>query len=124
MTTLKLDPTTHDLYLDGNGTVELVDGIDETAQRLKTKYRFFLGEWFLDQRLGVPLIRDVFVKNPNIRAVTAMLRQVAQQDPGVETVEEFLVDYDTTTRMLSVTAQFKNTANELFSVDFTELLLR
>jgi hypothetical protein len=75
---------------------------EEVRQRLDTKYRFFLGEWFLDARLGVPYFRDVLVKNPDMRVVRSLMERVAIADPGVDAVTQLDVTLDTQTRVLTV----------------------
>ena len=60
MSTLKLD-STGDLAVEGNSLVLLSDLTAETAQRLSTKFKFFLGEWSLEPRGGLPLFEQVLV---------------------------------------------------------------
>jgi len=82
--------------------LELVDGIDETAQRMRIRYRFFFGTWFLDTLLGIPFFRQILVKNPNLPIVGAILRQVALTTPGVQSLSSFSLSVDSGTRELTV----------------------
>ena len=60
MTTIKLNS---DGDLDfSSGGLELLEGVDEIVQKLDTRLQFFLGEWFLDQRLGIPYYEDILIK--------------------------------------------------------------
>ena len=90
-----LDLTTNDF--------QLVDGVDAVRQELTIRYRFFLGEWFLDPDEGVPYIRDVLKKAPNEAQVRALLIEVARTTPGVASVDNIELDLDVGTRTLTVT---------------------
>lgn len=90
-----------DLDLSTND-VQLVDGVDAVRQELQIRYRFFLGEWFLDPDEGVPYVRDVLKKAPNEAQVRALLIEVARTTPGVASVDNIELDLDSATRVLTV----------------------
>lgn len=76
---------------------------EEASQRLRNKYRLFLGEWFLDLREGVPYYRDLLgVKPLNMPAARAVLQKIAADDPAVESVTEFTLELVAETRKLFV----------------------
>jgi hypothetical protein len=95
---LALDPVTHDLAVP----VRVIRGPLAVAQRVKCRLLFFLGEWVLDQRLGVPYFRDVLVKNPDPILISAIFRQVVRETPGVSRVTKLLATIDKPTRTLTV----------------------
>lgn len=101
MTTLKLD-NTHDLALEDNSLVLLSDLVAETAQRLKTKFQFFYGEWQLEPRAGMPLFEKVLVKNPNLAEIRDLYRETITQDTAVEELNSLELDFDSPTRNLSI----------------------
>lgn len=70
-------------------------------QKLSVRFRFFLGEWFLDLRQGVPYYRDVFVKNPNLDLIRSLFIRVVRETPGVLDVPTFSLAYDPEQRRLS-----------------------
>lgn len=111
MTTLKLDILTHDLDLSSNN-IELIEGLDEIAQKLRTRYLFFLGEWFLDLREGIPYYEKIFVKPFNQTDVNSILREVAETTPGVAEVTQFDAPFDSTTRQLAVSFTGKSDSGE------------
>lgn len=101
MSTLKLD-STGDLAIENNSVVILSDLAEETAQRLKTKFRFFRGEWPLDLRVGLPLFEVVFVKPANLNAIRSMFRQVVLEDEACTGCGPIAIDFDTQARSLSL----------------------
>jgi hypothetical protein len=95
---LELDRTTNDIKLPPR----IIRGAEAVAQRVRVRFRWFLGEWFLDQRQGVPYYRDILVKNPDRILITFIFRQVLLGTPGVKSVANFRADLDRATRTLTV----------------------
>lgn len=97
-TTTVDDPVENDLGLrvnaDGSKSFRLTTSFNEaTAQRLRTRLRFFFGEWFMDRRLGVPYIRDVLGQRiATTDTQTTLFRTVILETPGVATLVELEVD--------------------------------
>jgi hypothetical protein len=89
-----------DLALSG-GDFVWQEGIEHTRQVIAARFRFFLGEWFLDLREGVPYYRDVLVKNPDREVVRSVFRNVLKTTPRVLEITRFDLRLDTTTRTLS-----------------------
>lgn len=115
-----------DFLLDSSGDLDLstndiqiVSGLAAIRQELQIRFRFFLGEWFLNREEGVSYIRDVLVKNPNEPQVLALLSEVARSTPGVEVIRSFLFDLDSATRALTGTGEFgANIDDELVFAPF------
>lgn len=61
----------------------LIDGTAAIAQQVTIRLNFFLGEWFLDTRQGMPYIQRVLVKNPRSAAVRAIFRRAIVTTPGI-----------------------------------------
>jgi hypothetical protein len=97
-----------DLKLQGNGLaiekgdLVLVDGKDAIEQHLRIRLKTFKGEWFLDQRVGVPYFQNIFIRAPNLAVVNAIYRKAILSTPGVTGVDSLLVSLDRGTRHLSV----------------------
>lgn len=70
-------------------------------QKIASLFKFFLGEWFLDKREGIPYYRDVFVKNPNLPLIRSLFLRVLKSTPGVISVATFKMTYDPAARELS-----------------------
>ncbi len=93
------NPVVGDLYIDPTGQLVLVGDVPETRdlevrQHVRSRLRFFLGDWFLDQRQGFPYFRDVFIKNPSRQSIISSLRRTIRQTPGVDEVDELTLEVD------------------------------
>ncbi|NIU06205.1 MAG: hypothetical protein GWO40_18325 [Gammaproteobacteria bacterium] len=96
------------LALDENGDIDLnsaglphfIGGRDEAVQRLRVRFRFFRGEWYRDQRLGMPWFEVVFVKAPNPVHVRSLFRQLILGVPGVTRINRLSETLDRASRVL------------------------
>jgi hypothetical protein len=95
---LALNLTTGDLLIPP----KIIRGAEAVAQRVRVRFRWFLGEWFLDERLGVPYYSDILVKNPDPILISFIFRRVLLSTPGVKSVSSFSATLDRTTRTLLV----------------------
>lgn len=100
MIDIKLSAT-HDLMIR-DGDIELIGGADRVAQEIKITLLTWLGEWFLDQRVGVPYLENVLVKNPDMNYIRAILRKKVANVDGVKNVVSLDAAYDRKTRLLNV----------------------
>lgn len=50
--TLKIDPVTHDMVIDGDGSLAMISGAETVAQCVRLTLEVFKGEWFLDTGHG------------------------------------------------------------------------
>jgi hypothetical protein len=71
-----------DLKLE-NGTTKIIDGPEYAEQRISVTCDFFLGEFFLNTKEGIPYFRDILIKNPNPDTVRSVFRRAILQTPGV-----------------------------------------
>jgi hypothetical protein len=118
MTDLLIDTSTDDIYVSPTGGVRLTADVSEdAAQRLRTKLRRFLGEWFLDVRLGVPYYRDIFLKSPNLPVIRSLFSAQIAGDVAVARLESLTMDFDPVTRRLDVTFVARLVTGDLVSVD-------
>lgn len=91
------DPVTNDVALP----IRIIRGPDAIIQRIRQRFTFGLGEWFLDQRLGVPYHEDILVKNPDVGLITSIFRRILVATPGVGTVLTMKASIDFRRRELS-----------------------
>lgn len=98
-----------DLKLSGNDIYintetwdfELVDDLDAIAQDCDIRMQFFLGEWYLDTRLGIPYYQEILGQKTTIQAVKGILREAILSTPGIQSVFELELDL-TSDRNLAV----------------------
>ena len=103
MTDIFLDPLTDDIAIDAQGRARLTASPEEDVrQLLRTRLRRFLGEWFLDTRLGVAYFRDVLIHAPNMSVIRALFMKEVSETPGVANVTKLELNWDTPTRLLNV----------------------
>jgi hypothetical protein len=101
-----------------SGNLGLVTGAAEVAQKLRVRYRFFLGEWYLDTRIGVPWFQVIFADGTPEELIRSKLMKVAMTCPGVAEVSEFTVARNRALRSLSVAFQARLSAGDVLR--FTE----
>jgi hypothetical protein len=99
ITELALNPVTGDLAVPPRW----IRGAEAVAQRIRVRFKWFLGEWFLDTRQGVPYYRDILIKNADPILITFIFRRVLLSTPGVKSVSSFHATLDKTSRVLTVT---------------------
>lgn len=83
--------TIGDIYLDPvTSQCRLTASLsEEVAQLLFTRFRFFLGEWFLDASVGVPWLQQILGVKNSILVVQSILRSVVVSCPGVLSLLSF-----------------------------------
>lgn len=95
---IALNPLTWDILLP----VQILRGADAVVQKIRQRFRFFKGEWFLDQRLGIPFLTAIFIKAPSQILINTIFQQVLTGTPGVASVTSFDASLDRVTRTLTV----------------------
>ncbi len=73
-----------------------------TAQRLHENLSFFLGEWFLDQRLGIPYFEQIIGQKPDLGLIDTLYRRAIRATPGVAAITNLKLAFDRATRALSI----------------------
>jgi hypothetical protein len=107
-----------------NGDLDMTRGLRLTessaqfvAQRVRSRLLFFLGEWFINVRLGVPYFLKVFVSNPDLSLVKAIFRRVIVGTPGVKSLDTFDVKFLKRERTLNVKARILSTDGETVPIN-------
>ena len=96
---LELDEATWDMKVPPN----IIKGVPAIAQRLRVRLQFFLKEWFLDQRQGMPYFEAILIKNPDITLVQSIFRRAILATPGVLAIAKMRTALDNATRTFTVT---------------------
>jgi hypothetical protein len=95
---IERDPETNDVKLP----FRVIRGPDACVQRLRQKFQFIKGEWFLDRRLGVPFREQILVKNPDRGLVCSIIRRIILDTPGFARVATLTADVDKATRSMAI----------------------
>ena len=90
---LAMDMATGDLVLH-DGDVLLIDNAERVAQQILITLRFWLGEWFLDTKDGIPYLEYVLVKLPNLLHIRQIFTEAMEKVDGVKRVEEMNLAFD------------------------------
>ena len=120
MADLALSTVDDDLLIE-NDNLSIIDGTAGYEQNLVIRLRFFKGDWFLDQRLGVPYYDDIFLKNPDLILVRTIFREVILETAGTDSIERFDLSVDSATRIMSLSFTVKLITGEI--VDFSREFL-
>lgn len=102
MSDIKLDPETHDIFIDTNKMV-LTDDKETIEQKIKIKLLFLYKEWFLDVTEGLPYISKIAVKNPELAQIETLIRNTLLSVDNVTEVQELVLEFDAPSRTLTVT---------------------
>lgn len=82
------------------GNLVLVRDARAIAQKVENRFRFFLGEWFLDLREGIPYFQDVLIKGPDVAVIRQLFLKVVTSTPGMADVVSFTMEYEPSSRTL------------------------
>lgn len=94
--------STGDLDISTGG-LRVEQGIAQCAAwKLSNLFGFFKGEWFADQRQGVPYFQYVLVSNPNLPLIGNIFRRVCLSVPAVARVTEVTMSFLPRKRHLDV----------------------
>jgi hypothetical protein len=96
----------------------LVNGNDAIAQHTAIRLQFFQNEWFLDARIGMPYYESILVKNPDLSTISAIFQDAILNTPGISTIDNFDINFNSSERLLSVS--FQATTDEDEILDFSE----
>lgn len=98
---LLLDRDTHDMVFVNGATPVTQDSRDVVAQTLKIKLLTFLGEWFLDEDIGVPYFQRIFGKQFSKSTVDAIFQNQILSTEGVLQILEYESDIISASRTFS-----------------------
>lgn len=109
---IAMDVNTNDIVLKG-GEVLLIDNAERIAQQILISLRFWLGEWFLNTRQGVPYLEYILVKNPNETHIKQVLTDAIKEVDGVDLVTNMDLSLNRIKRALTVEYTVKTSAGLL-----------
>lgn len=121
MTVRKLDAN-GDLAL---GQVKLLTGYsaEEVAQNVRTRLKFFLGEWFLNTADGTDWFGGVLGKGSRLATRESIIRRRILLTPGCVGMTAFSVTSDAVTRQLTVAATITSASGESADINFVQAIV-
>ncbi|MDK9607119.1 hypothetical protein [Lelliottia wanjuensis] len=89
----------------GAGRQSYATQSEAVRQKVKTRLQMFLGDWFLDEDIGIDWITEMSSRNQTTRIVSDA-KYCILQTMGVSTLDKFGYTRDSKTRKLSITATY------------------
>lgn len=116
----------NDLSLNSDNDIELdavdlktIEGEDAITQHLGQRLKTFLGEWFLDTRIGIGYFQLILKKNPDPVVVDTILKDAVINTPGVLQLLSWDLDVDNALRELTLTFRAQTSTGIL---NFSEVI--
>jgi hypothetical protein len=103
-----------DIKLNAGGDLDFTSGdlhfLDDSLciiQSISNRLQFWQGEWFLDTRQGMPYFQQIFAKGVNQALIKSIFRNAILTTPGVVSVLNVDLAFNSSSRALTVTWQAK-----------------
>ena len=108
----------YDLSLDALGNLAIATGAEGLRQKLETRFRLYLGEWFLDVDKGVPYVQRIMGRaqgsNPALQnTIGQILDSQALKEPEVLSVISSSSEFNRETRDYTYNAQLETVYGQL-----------
>lgn len=94
--------------------------LDAIAQHVRTRLQLFQGEWFLDDRVGVPWFQRILGRKGVRDVASQILRSVVAGTPGIVKVDRFDLSIDSDRH---AEVSFSATADTGETIDLTVPLI-
>lgn len=95
-----VNPVAGDLFIEGVDFA-IVRDADAVVQEIEFELRWWLGEWFLDRRRGVPYVQQILKKGVSLELVQTVLGRAIRRVPSVRRIERWGLTLDSSTRRLA-----------------------
>ena len=114
---LKLD-IDGDLAIESGDMVIITDKVAAIRQHVQIRLQMFQGEWFLDERLGIPYFQDILGKPTNINVIKSIYVEAILETPGIIEILDFNIDFDSLVRKVTISFQARvDGTDELLEFD-------
>jgi hypothetical protein len=120
MKSLALYPQSNNFIRENGKFRYTQDNLEYLAQKVKSVISIVLGEWFLDQSLGIPYIPKSDNKLEHRTLMETMLRTKITAVKGIKKITSFVSELDKAARNFSVSIVVETDEGEL--LDLTESL--
>ena len=99
-----------DIRLDRHGDLLVVDELEDVRQRVLMRLRWWIGQWFLLVRDGVPYRPEIFQRSTSVGLAAAVVSDQIRRVAGVTAVRDVVASIDPTSRLM----QYSATIDTLF----------
>ena len=97
-----------------NGDLVICDNLDAIIQDVSRRLQFFLGEWFLNTKAGIPYFQKILGKHKPDGYVASLFRRVVIETPGILSLtQDVTLTYTEALRHLAVTFKANTTSGPL-----------
>lgn len=103
MKDLLIDVNTKNFTLTDRSLIFTDSDSEYFAQILKIRLNIIKGEWYLNNEIGLPYFTEILVKNPNLSRIEDLFKREIVAVTGEQSIKSFSLDYNQTTRELTVT---------------------
>ena len=115
------NPVLGDLRISKRKLATLPTFGDRVAQSIRTRLRWWRGEWFLDTARGVPYLEQLLGKGVSLDTIRSVLRREIEQVAGVTRVTSIEITSDRATRYSTIDIEALTTEAELVVVGGVEI---
>lgn len=105
-----------------NNAMSLVSGVEGIRQNWVSRLQTFLGDWFLDLRVGVPYYEEILKKQPNTNRLRAIFHEVTLGTPGIKQIDHFHLEL-ADNRVLELDVDGLTEDLEKFRFTYSEMVL-
>lgn len=106
-----------DFSLDANGDLNVVDGDDALAQRLKKRLCTQETEWAFDLQFGIPWLYQVLGASIDAASTRSLVTEALEEDFEVNSVSGLEVDTDRRARKQRLSARVQSVSGAIIQVN-------
>ena len=111
-----------DILLDANNNIvfdnydiKLTEGSDITSQKIKQYLSTVMGEWKLNENLGINYREDILIKNPQLDRIKSIFIKEIQSVEEVVSILNLDIELNKSSRTLSI--NFKVQDNQGYVIE-------
>lgn len=99
---LYIEPSTGDLTLL-NYNLRLTNTMQQfLSQKIENTLKTINGEFFANERIGIPYFQQVFGKSIDLNSVSSIFKSAVLNIPEVDSILKFETEYDPRTRIFEI----------------------
>jgi hypothetical protein len=111
-----LEKATNDLSIV-NFDLTLTTGADLTVQKIKQTLQLFLGEWFLNDTVGIPYFSEMLDKGKSLTRIQTLYIRALQTIPEILEILEFNINEDRAKRTLNIDFKVRDEEGNVLEIE-------